>query len=207
MNELMIIMIGMAFSFYSCERQPVSPAFTDDKYERLKEYEKFGPQDTPDVGEGVDYDHYDPNLEDYNTEYNPFEQEYNAQDNVQPSSDITDRFEKHYPHAKDVHWRETDAGYEADFEIEGKKHYAQYNAGGDWVMTRREVDWNDAPVSIRKMHESEMEGENDWTAYKIYEIEKPDQEEKTYMVNLGKEVFFDKEGKMIDKKDISGKKD
>ena len=113
--------------------------------------------------------------------------------NVPPT--VIDAFEGSNPNVGNVEWYiDENNNYSVFYESRGERYASRYDQEGAWQETRKEIDWEDAPPSIRSAYSSG--NNNGWMVYRIYEVEVPDRNEKVYSVRLKKEVYFDESGKV-----------
>ena len=125
--------------------------------------------------------------------------DYEITSNVPPSA--IDHFEKGHPDVKvgDVEWYiDKKNYYNAYYHSDGERYVAEYDQEGNWQETRKEINWEDAPPSIRSAYNSAREKGNGWRVNEIYEVERLGSDEKFYSVKQQKEVYMNERGEVIE---------
>jgi hypothetical protein len=62
---------------------------------------------------------------------------------------VTKKFNTLYPMAKDVEWEMEDANYEAEFDVNKMETKVFFNAAGDVIKTKTEINSADLPEEAR----------------------------------------------------------
>jgi hypothetical protein len=122
--------------------------------------------------------------------------------NVEVPKKVQDEFIKIYPKTTEVKWsKESKNEFEAEFKEDGKSVSIVINSESELIETETKIDIKDLPNSVEPFVKENYKGYTITEAAKIlddkgvliYEAE----------ISLGKEkkdLLFDKDGKLIDKK-------
>ncbi len=117
-----------------------------------------------------------------------------ANDINQPPQTVLNRFQEHFPKAREIDWETYDYFYEADFEQNNVDIVALYDSKGNLLMCLVDITNRDIPDAVKKSVNNRYKG---WriddaekmctayeTQYRIY-LEKSGKELKTFFTDRG----------------------
>ena len=103
-------------------------------------------------------------------------------------------FAKAYPGATKVKWDKEDGGFEADFELKGKKMAATYDAKGVYQESEVAIQVSELPASVTAYMKEHYKG---ITVKEAARITKANGAVNYEAAIKGKDVLFDANGKFI----------
>jgi len=116
-------------------------------------------------------------------------------------AEVTTSFEKQYPGAKDVEYKDVLTSVQVRFKLDGEKMIAKYNSKGEWKETEKEVSYDKlAPEIIEGFEKSKYSG--DWKVKETAVINSSGGFER-YRLKVEKSdvqkkyLFFNKDGKLM----------
>ena len=108
-------------------------------------------------------------------------------------------FKNSYSSARDVEWKQKDGKYIAEFEIDGKDHFAGFDANGTLVKKGMEITKEELPAAVISIIQTSYAADKIDDVYKIEE----DGQVK-YKVELDgnpdKKLMFSSDGKLLEEK-------
>lgn len=110
-------------------------------------------------------------------------------------------FIKKYPEAKKVKWEKRGHNYEAEYRIKKKEIEVVFTPDGNWMYTATELDRRKLPAQI--VNGLRTQGFSDWKLDEAGIADTP-LYNQVYIVEAEKDklsydLFFDKEGKLLQK--------
>jgi hypothetical protein len=114
-------------------------------------------------------------------------------------SAVTDAFASRYPHAEKVSWKDNITSFEAGFELNDVKMYADFTSKGEWLQTEKSINFEQLPAEVQDgFNKSKY---TDWEKKAVIEIDKP-AEAIQYRILIHKStlqkkyLYFDADGKL-----------
>ncbi len=73
-------------------------------------------------------------------------------------ANVKEGFTKKYPTAYDPTWKQSDDGWGAEFQMDGKNYRSNFDAQGNWVDSEYDLKSSDVPSNVRSTLNKEYEG-------------------------------------------------
>lgn len=97
---------------------------------------------------------------------------------------VTEAFEKNYPNAKHVEWRDRLSHFTASFQNEGKSMVAQFESDGTWIKSETIIPIAEIPTEVKDGFDKSKY--RTWTIGEIALIQQPEETEMYYRILVRK---------------------
>ncbi|MGI8951422.1 MAG: PepSY-like domain-containing protein [Chitinophagaceae bacterium] len=115
--------------------------------------------------------------------------------------EVTDALKAKYPTAEKVEWKDKLSYFEAQFNLDGIKTYADFSSKGEWQETDKELNFDALPAAVKDGY-NKSKYTTDWKTGSVVEIKKPDGSTQ-YRIYIEKNdvqkkyLYFSEDGKLI----------
>jgi hypothetical protein len=115
-------------------------------------------------------------------------------------AEVTSTFEKKYPEAKKVSWKDNITNFEANFILNDVETSAKFNKKGEWLVTEKKVEYVGLPEAVQDGFSKSKYA--DWEVKKVVMVDESDRE-LVYRILVRKNdvqkryLFFKADGKLL----------
>ncbi len=115
-------------------------------------------------------------------------------------AEVTERFDKKFPAASHVMWKDKITSFQAEFQEEKQKAKASFSSKGEWLKTEKKYDYAKLPAVVKDGFTKSK-----YASYKVREVSEVDDNEKglQYLVVVKKgdltkrTLYFTQSGQLV----------
>ena len=115
-------------------------------------------------------------------------------------AEVTESFDKKFPLANHVTWKDKITSFQAEFQEEKQKVRASFTSKGEWLKTEKNYDYAKLPAEVKDGFTKSK-----YASYKVREVSEIDDNEKglQYVVVVKKgdltkrNLYFTKSGQLV----------
>ncbi len=114
--------------------------------------------------------------------------------------EVTNTFNKMFPNASDLQWKDKIINFSAFFNIKGSKCEAKFTPAGSWISTEEVIQWDSLPRLVTDSLKSCKYG--DWKGTSAYILQESNGTTQYHVVvtksDMGRKIlFFNASGQLL----------